>query len=345
MCGIVYVQRTDGKSAVKQVLKRYNAQKSRGREGFGYVAVKQSGRATLPHRFMFEHEVETALQATTFGHILFHHRYPTSTPNVPEAAHPIRVTHQELQHDYVVVHNGVISNDEELKERHEALGYKYTTEISCQYRTRKGKVYEDSLQWNDSEALAIDLARNIEGLQKRVNARGAIAYIVMQLEKSTQRAVALYYGTNGGNPLTLDMSKDFICLASQGGTAINDNICYRMSLPDNTTTEYPQVQMQSAYTPTSAAGYMGTGSRYVGSLYDEEYAVDAKKKESKSLTLIEEELEAIDEELIGLIGDIELARADGDAEEEASYIAQRQELIDRRRKLSDKYLNKANAII
>lgn len=355
MCGIVYVQRKDNKPAVKQVLKRYTAQKGRGSEGFGYVAVKQSQRVTKVNRFMFEHEIKEALELTKHQHILFHHRYPTSTPNLPEAAHPITVSHSELEYDYIVVHNGVISNDETLKEGHEALGYKYTTQLACQYVTPTGQIYTDGYQWNDSEALAIELARNIEGKTDNVEAKGAIAYIVMQVEKETQRAVALYYGTNGGNPLTVDTAKEFVCIASEGGKAINDNICYRMSLPDNTVTEYLQVQVPSAY-QYGKVGYLGqarsvgqSDTRYAQSQSDwdtDEYVgrVPARKDEERGLAELEDAIADVDEEIIAITGDIEFSQQEGDIEEEEGYRVIYEELLHKREKLNGLYVTKANAI-
>lgn len=352
MCGIVYVQRKDGKSAVKQVLKRYAAQKSRGSEGFGYIGIKQSGNATRENRFMFEHEVKTALENTKLGTILFHHRYPTSTPNVPESAHPIRVSHAELQYDYSVVHNGVISNDEELKEAHEKLGYKYSTEMVLQYRTRKGHVFNDGIQWNDSEGLAIELARNIEGLSDKTDAKGAIAYIVLQIERQSQRVVAMYYGTNGGNPLTVTETKEFICIASQGGKAINDNICYRVSMPDNTISDYPQVQLHPAWQPKQSGYLSHVDTRTVGNprMWDQgpredEYVgrVPHRAAEDKDLVELQDEIADLEEELIGLSGDIEYALEGGDMEEEEMYRNQFAETLARKDKLNRLYLVKANA--
>lgn len=355
MCGIVYVQRKDNKPAVKQALKRYKAQKGRGSEGFGYVAIKQSGRVTELNRFAFEHELETKLNTTKHQHLLVHHRFPTSTPNVPESAHPIKVSHEELQYDYIVTHNGVISNDEALKEAHEKLGYKYNTLLFLSYTTCKGQEYSAGVQWNDSESLAIELARNIEGLTDKVAALGTIAYIVLQVEKQTQRAVALYYGTNGGNELTRQDAKEYIVIASEGGEAINDNICYRMSLPDNTLTEYTQVQMQPAFqskAPNSLGFNLGLGrSDYDrnDTNYSSEYTYfkqgksTRKKEEDKSIVELEEEIASIDDELIGLTGDIAFATQEGDMEEVEMYQQEQYDLMQHRETLQNLYAKKGNA--
>lgn len=93
MCGIVYVRRHDGKPAAKSVRKRYHNQKARGTEGFGYVAV-QNGRVVSVARAQTEHEIMQKLEQETADEILFHHRMPTSGPNVEEMAHPILVEHK-----------------------------------------------------------------------------------------------------------------------------------------------------------------------------------------------------------------------------------------------------------
>ena len=352
MCGIVYVQRKDNKPAHKQVLKRYKAQKTRGTDGYGYIGIKQSGRITDTHRFMFEHAMSTKLLDTKLSTVLFHHRYPTSTPNVPEAAHPIRVTHDELKYDYYVVHNGVINNDEVLKEKHEKLGYKYTTQLSCQLRTRKGQVYDDGILWNDSEAFAIELARNIEGITGQCEARGSIAYIVLQVDKQTQVAQALYYGTNGGNPLTLEVHKDFIAIASEGAEAINNNVCYRMELPSGNITEYLQVQTISSYVPKAGFGANHRSDIPVRSSYDWSSGYDdmpaprtPKKRKSdddKTLHELEEELASIDDEIIGTVGDINFAESQGDLEEADMHRDEYQELMVRRNKTEELYARQAN---
>jgi len=45
--------------------------------------------------------------------IIAHHRYPTSTKNLINQTHPIQVSNELLEHDYLVIHNGVITNDAE----------------------------------------------------------------------------------------------------------------------------------------------------------------------------------------------------------------------------------------
>lgn len=361
MCGIVYVKRLDHAKAAKQVAKRYSKQAHRGKDGFGYIGVKASGTISPLQRTQFEHEIQTKLGASSLTEILFHHRYPTSTPNVPEAAHPLLIANQELKHNYYVVHNGVISNDEALKEVHLKRGYTYQTEIKTQYRTRKGHVYTEEVVFNDSEAFAIELARTIEGLQPACMAEGAIAYIAYQVDKTSGKVLNVYFGTNGGNPLTMQWDKNFICIASEGGKAIEANKSFKLNADTNEVLEV-NVKLQPIPTKRNMGYHTITihntldgareftdtfGTERLHRPYESDYGyVDNtgyKKDEDKTLGELEVELEDIDEEIIGAVGDIQYSKESGDIEEADSYNQDYQNLITRRSKLQSLYERKANA--
>lgn len=357
MCGIVYVKRLDRAKANKQVAKRYSKQEHRGTDGFGYIGVKENGNISPLQRTQFEHEIRQKLNASTLTEILFHHRYPTSTPNVPESAHPLFVGHKELQYSYYVTHNGIISNDEDLKETHDALGYTYLTEIKTQYRTKKGHVYNSEVCFNDSEAFAIELARTIEGLQPECMAKGAIAYIAYQVDKISGKVIAVYFGTNGGNPLTLQWTKEFIAIASEGGKRIDDNKSFRLDAATNTVSEVP-VKLQAMFTPK--IGYNTTlsdfskprefiDSRVYGDSFNwsqgSDKYVDNDTKgytadEKLTLPELEEAISDIDEEIIGTNGDIEYCLSDGD--DDTQYRQDMQNLLARRNKLQSLYERKGN---
>lgn len=355
MCGIVYVKRLDRANANKQIAKRYSKQQHRGTDGFGYIGAKSNGTISPLQRTQFEHEIRQKLNASTLTEILFHHRYPTSTPNVPESAHPLLVAHKELQYNYYVTHNGIITNDEDLKDSHEKLGYTYLTEIKTQYRTKKGHVYTSETVFNDSEAFAIELARTIEGLQPECMAKGAIAYIAYQVEKVSGKIVAVYFGTNGGNPLTLQWTKEFIAIASEGGKAIKDNTSFRLDAVTNQCLEVP-VKLQPIYTP-SKIGYQTTvygGTDYhkpreFVDTYDRRSSFDTDAyinntghvtDEDMSLAELEEALTDLDDEIIGTSGDIKYALDGG--EDDAPYKQDMQNLLARRHKLQTLYETKGN---
>lgn len=347
MCGIVYVKRLDRVTAPTQVLKRYSKQAHRGTEGFGYIGRKQDGTVSLLQRTQFEHEIRSKLKASTLTEILFHHRYPTSTPNVPESAHPLFVGHKELQYSYYVTHNGVITNDETLKDMHETLGYTYTTEVKTQYRTKKGHVYTSGVEFNDSEAFAIELARTIEGLQPECMAEGAIAYVAYQVEKVSGKVVAVYFGTNGGNPLTLQWTKEFIAIASEGGKRIEDNKGFRLDAVTNETAIVP-VKLQPFATRTTM-GYNTTLGMYDSYNtrqthwpdYDTSSHTKGYKEDDKlSVVELEEAIAELDDDIIGANGDIEYAINTGDDPE--SYEQDMQNLLTRRNKLQSIYERKGN---
>ena len=135
-----------------------------------------------------------------------------------------------------MIHNGIISNADELKVKHNKLGYQYTTEIKKQWITRI-LTYEQEM-FNDSESLAIELARTLEGKQEKSEAEGSIAFVVLQVEKQSNRALAIHYGRNGMSPLVLDNSKDYIAITSEGqGTSVKTNILYTLTLADHSIAE------------------------------------------------------------------------------------------------------------
>lgn len=284
MCGIVYVRRHDGKPARKQVLKRYGKQEDRGSEGFGYVSIGDQNEVLGYKRYQTEREVRQALEKSSSPHVLFHHRFPTSTINIPESAHPIRVKHKELKYTYYVVHNGVLSNSRELFYAHGKLGYKYSTLIQPLYRSAKGKEFLGDATFNDSESLAIELARTIEGLQPSVKATGTIAYLVLQVRD--KKACALYYGTNGGNPLTIEKTATGTCIASEGGRAIPENKGFRLDFATDEITEtHVKLIPYAPYKP--AIGYSTYNYDYRGNY--------AKTKTSAELsTLANEDAEEED---------------------------------------------------
>lgn len=354
MCGILWVKRLDNLTAQRQVLKRYSKQAHRGTEGFGYIGVKSNGVTSTLQRTQFEHEIRQKLGASTLTEILFHHRYPTSTPNVPESAHPLLVANHELAYNYYVVHNGVITNDDELREKHLKMGYAYATEIKTQFRTRKGHVYNIETQYNDSEAFAIELARTIEGLQSECMAKGAIAYIAYQVEKTSGKVVAMYFGTNGGHPLTMQWNKQFIVIASEGGKAIEANKGFRLDPATNEVVEVA-VKLQPMYTYTSM-GYT-TGNHLLnkprefndsmgmydslGSYVNNGRASNTHSDEHKNIAELEEAIADVDDEIIGLSGDIEYALNEG--EDDTEYSQDMRNLMTRRDKLQNLYARKANA--
>lgn len=199
------------------VLKRYKAQRTRGKDGFGYIALKD-GKMIAFERAAEEKDILALLEKTEADEVIFHHRMPTSTPNFAECAHPIRVSNDRLRYDYYLIHNGVISNDDELKRKHTELGFEYSTEVSMRW-SNQGKEIAFESQYNDSEALAIELAIDLDKEGEGISdVTGSIAFIMLQTEKESKNAKRLYFGRNYGNPLKFDLvAEKYIALTSEGG--------------------------------------------------------------------------------------------------------------------------------
>lgn len=249
MCGLVYVKRKDGKEAKKMVIKRYRKQKDRGQSGFGYIAIQKDGTIKIK-RATTEKEIFKALEKSTSRQILFHHRLPTSTPNLLEMTHPIIIRHRTLKYNYYLMHNGIILNDTDLKEKHEELGFTYNTEMEKRYLTKKN-TYTLGELINDSEALAIELALMFEGKQDEIETRGSIAFFLAQVEKKTKKLNGLYCGRNS-NPIKAHRAKDFFTLTSEGqGVEISQNNIFKIEDDKLVLTEYTLPKERTGYTITS----------------------------------------------------------------------------------------------
>lgn len=216
MCGIVYVKRKDKKPAYKAVLKRYRHQKTRGFQGFGYVAVKNN-KIVSYNRSSDEDEIVAMLEKEDAEEILFHHRFPTSTPNIEESAHPLLVEHESLAHQYLVAHNGVIRNASDLKKDHEKLGIAYSTEIIKSYVSKvSGKTYmTDESRFNDSESLAVETALALDGKKEEIATEGTVAVVGFQTKG--QNVVERFFFRNVGNPINFFEDSNLITITSAGG--------------------------------------------------------------------------------------------------------------------------------
>lgn len=207
MCGIAYYQTkraTRGK-VKREITKIYEAQKTRGSSGFGFVSLDTRERTILDVKRRESEKGILSVMPSTGNAMLFHHRFPTSTVNVKEGAHPIKVQNARLGGSvFYVVHNGIISNCDALRTEHEKIGYKYTTDIlkTTTWETRGKKYKETDTEYNDSESLAIELAEVITGCKETIDAEGSIAFVA--LETDGKRVTRLHYGRNYQNPLIAD---------------------------------------------------------------------------------------------------------------------------------------------
>lgn len=102
-----------------------------------------------------------------------------------------------------MVHNGVINNSKEVREKHQKLD----KPITYQSVLENGK-------FNDSEALLWDLALTLEGKQEELTVYGGIAFICIKLENNVP--TTLYFGKNYGRPLKMKRDDTGMYLSSEG---------------------------------------------------------------------------------------------------------------------------------
>lgn len=203
MCGIIGVIHTgENKTPVNEIaLNQFEEQKERGTNGFGIVKINDKmgykvDRATEGYKFMWD------IHQDPVRAMLVHHRIPTSSENRLKQTHPFLVDNGSLKFKYLLVHNGVIRNDDELKAEHEALGFAYTT--------------EDGIKFNDSECVAIEVARFIEGQTSIVGTKGSNAFVCLQINKKTDKVTKLFFGRNEGNPLNMYKTRNKMMISSAG---------------------------------------------------------------------------------------------------------------------------------
>jgi len=226
MCGIIFVRSTskDKKIVNETALDIFENQRKRGTEGFGIVKIFADktfkvDRATEGYKFMWD------IHQDPVEMIMVHHRIPTSTPNLTGQTHPMFVSNGSLKYDYLIIHNGMINNDDELKKEHEALGFVYQTEMK--------ENWNGVIKFNDSEALATELARYIEGQEKKYRTIGGAAFIVLQIDKKKQKVLRVYFGRHGSSPLKMAKTRGMIMLASENiGDDIKEDIMYSFELDE-----------------------------------------------------------------------------------------------------------------
>jgi hypothetical protein len=209
MCGIIgLISRQGGEEAQDFILDQFEEQKTRGSQGFGLIRVNKNQvkvkRATETTRALFD------VSRTQDPIMLFHHRMPTSTRNSVSQTHPMEITHDELEFDYLVLHNGVIRNTEELYKIHtEELGYAYKT------KENTAQTYYHNKAFNDTESFAIELARFLDGKGEEIGSFGSQAFLGIKIKKTTQKPHSIFWGTNESNPLIWDETPLGLVIASE----------------------------------------------------------------------------------------------------------------------------------
>lgn len=234
MCGLVMLLSKKGKPAGQYAFDLYTKQKTRGQQGYGYLAIKGTELVKVG-RAKSEASIKEQIHKEKADLILFHHRLPTSTKNTLGTTHPIFVSHQELEYDYYFAHNGVITNAKILKTQHEVLGYKYNTQFTekTYAKYENGDIEEIGAGvevFNDSESLAIELARFIEGKTRRVNTVGGAAFLGVSLIKGTNQVHRVYFGKNLGRSLNYLTNKKWFGVTSETGQDVKDMTLFTLNL-------------------------------------------------------------------------------------------------------------------
>lgn len=220
MCGIICAINT-GTNTIPvndAVLLQFEDQKERGMNGFGIIKIKDEGtykidRATEGYKFMWD------IHADPVRKMIIHHRTPTSSDNRINQTHPIVVDNGSLKYKYYVVHNGIIQNDDEMKKEHESLGFIYST--------------QEGTKFNDSECVAIEVARFIEKQIDKIGARGSATFVCIQIDKKTDKVIKLFFGRNT-NPLKMAKTRGKLFLSSTGqGNDIEADTLYECKLDED----------------------------------------------------------------------------------------------------------------
>lgn len=220
MCGIIF-ETSSRRNVNEEISEMYEDQKHRGDEGFGLVKINAKRDFDL-YRCEIESIFINKLFSKDSKTILVHHRTPTSTDNEREQTHPMIIDDQRLKYEYMIVHNGIISNKDECREKFEKDGWEFKTAV-------------DEKKFNDSEAFAIDLAMHLEGKWKDWTARGSIAFVALQVERETQKVEKVLFGRNT-NPLNLYFAKSKkaitnLVVSSEGpGEEIDADMLYTLDL-------------------------------------------------------------------------------------------------------------------
>ncbi|MBD3181497.1 hypothetical protein GF312_04340 [Candidatus Poribacteria bacterium] len=211
MCGIIYYKNFTGRPVNRLALKHYFRQKHRGHEGFGFMGI--SGKRLMTCRATHESGIKQYLKRHSFSEILFHHRYPTSTSNTIKTTHPIAVSQPLYNHKYYVIHNGMIYNAHELKAKHEKMKINYRTSQYRRCRNYWGEIEED-YEFNDSEALAHEIALFLDGRQENIEAKGDMAFICLETDRNNN-ALKLHFARNNGSPLEMKNNSHLLVIASE----------------------------------------------------------------------------------------------------------------------------------
>jgi glucosamine 6-phosphate synthetase-like amidotransferase/phosphosugar isomerase protein len=235
MCGIIFAFNKNGEQVNEWVRRQLQEQLDRGKQGFGVSMAETKNSKIETTRSVEITETLMALWLKKSCLTLLHHRMPTSSKNTVRQTHPILVGGSEvgMKYKYLIVHNGVISNTQKLKEDHEILGFNYTTLVKKE-PTYKNEIVKE--EYNDSESLAIELAMAIENNSiKRISTIGSVAAVAIKIDEKEETPISVIWYRNEGNPLKLNRENKMMTLSSEGpGNQVEKEMLFEMNLNTGT---------------------------------------------------------------------------------------------------------------
>ena len=160
MCGIVgYI---GSKKVVPVIIEGLRKLEYRGYDSAGIAVVGTDGKLQLRRAPGKLHNLEEAMAASpidgTYG--IGHTRWATHGRPTEENAHP----HRDCTGQYVVVHNGIIENYFELKEKLQQEGHKFLTETDTEVVAHLVEKYAKELSFEEAVRKTLRELRGIYAL-------------------------------------------------------------------------------------------------------------------------------------------------------------------------------------
>lgn len=274
MCGVIYHK---GKNAKKSVYEQFMSQRTRGLDGFGYVTIK-NGRINHIKHFINEGETIWQLARERDNEIMFHHRIPTSTLNSLKTNHPIETLGGSYEHCYILIHNGMILNAEELKTKHDKLGIIYST-LETQAGLGHYAVDADNVsRWrrdpeavfNDSECLLHELALYMDGIQTNIEAKGSIAFVLIQATLDGM-VESISYGHNFSSPLLIHRTADTLSISSEqvDGVEVPINHLFKIDYATGELFDTALTFPNYSYVAKKSTGFVDARGQYADDYLDD----------------------------------------------------------------------------